>query len=835
MLQLLPVQMFSIAAMKEQTNPPKGCPPILHASRLRGGGHETVFSSKFLSSELGNDGPNDNVPEQASNQAAGQDTDANQGTANAGRMAEDSKSLDLEFTSSSAGQQYPRRAEQSQGRYGRPSRGRFSRGSRGNYRNFGENPEDGNSRTWTREMPEPLSHSRPTRFNSLDEDKMKRLERLMSEDLDAPRREDFGPGSRTFSAPLTGANAVDLDPNDQPKQRPDNLEPVFTRQDDAPNLPERRPSRESEGAARAGVHPSRLSAMAEEVYSSAPPPQPRRYLGGRGGGDRGRGGMRTGMLSEEAASTRAPAFGGRGGRPTLGFDTRNEREYQRGLFYDQWKVARDVDLDITQVLQRKKPAEKTSATTSVEDMGVDEVSSWMMSLELPVNAIEIVKKEGLNGKDVAALTVEEMETELGLSRLQAKKLMNRIQEFKKPAEVKEAASKSMELRGLQPLNARKDSNMDWNAVLDEKESATTYDSKTDAYEYEQASGTITEKEAKKLRKQIRDLKRQKKVSEGDTKQAIKLEIAKLEALLSQSESEKLNQYQNLTEDGGVRMRVISEGKGYQPEKWARVEVHFTGKVQGGEIFHNTRTGGYPVKFIVGAKQVIPGLDVGIKAMKAGGRADFIFSPEYGYGSKGRKPVDDEPEVLPGSWLEYNVELMAFEAKPLGFPLSSAADNRPSGQGAPDTQEDFPALPSRDRNQPTGVAGTSNTGKVMQGWANVVKNSAAKANETVVKEQVHKRSHSRTPASVYHGGGENHQTPLTPGKSPRKLQDLDMHAALLNMDSLSLDGTEATEEEIVDSDPELAALAAGRSTTTKFNLARAAGLTKPNEGGESDDS
>ena len=104
------------------------------ASRLRGGGHETVFSSKFLrwmkictaeiilfhaSSELGNDGPNDNVPgllylvcirhdfwflvEQASNQAAGQNTDANQGTANAGRMAEDSKSLDLEFTSSSAG------------------------------------------------------------------------------------------------------------------------------------------------------------------------------------------------------------------------------------------------------------------------------------------------------------------------------------------------------------------------------------------------------------------------------------------------------------------------------------------------------------------------------------------------------------------------------------------------------------------------------------------------------------------------------------------------------------------------------------------------------------
>ena len=53
-----------------------------------------------------------------------------------------------------------------------------------------------------------------------------------------------------------------------------------------------------------------------------------------------------------------------------------------------------------QVLQRKKTAEKTSATTSIEDMGVDEVSSWMMSLELPVNAIEIVKKVGGQTFDV---------------------------------------------------------------------------------------------------------------------------------------------------------------------------------------------------------------------------------------------------------------------------------------------------------------------------------------------------------------------------------------------------------------------------------------------------
>ena len=130
--------------------------------------------------------------------------------------------------------------------------------------------------------------------------------------------------------------------------------------------------------------------------------------------------------------------------------------------------------------------------------------------------------------------------------------MNRIQEFKKPAEVKEAASKVVSVQlcpfvthskvdgtsgsaavecsqrlkhGMEVTKGLLISNLpgqDWNAVLDEKESATTYDSKTDAYEYEQASGTITEKEAKKLRKQIRDLKRQKKVSEGDTKQTIKV-------------------------------------------------------------------------------------------------------------------------------------------------------------------------------------------------------------------------------------------------------------------------------------------------------------------------
>eukprot|EP00960_Hanusia_phi_P065073 765988-Hanusia_phi.AAC.20 len=454
-----------------------------------------------------------------------------------------------------------------------------------------------------REMPEPLAHSRPTRFKSLDEDKMKRLERLMSEDLDAPRREEFGPGSRTFSAPLTGANAVELDPNDQPKLRPDNLEPVFMRNDNAPSPPERRPFRESAGEGKAGVHPSRLSALADEVYTSAPPNAPRRYFGR--GMERGRGGMRAGMGGEEAPPARPPPFAGR------------ELKAWEGAILTRISSA---------VLQRRKPAEKNSGTSSIEDMSVNEVSSWMLSLDIAANAIEIVKKV-----EQQTLLVERRSQDCFLYcncpclnalkgfRLQAKKLMNRIQESKKPTEKNEISTKSLqkslELEGLQPLNARKhESKADWSAVLDDKESATTFDSKTDADEYEQASGTLSEKEAKKLRKQIRDLKRQKKVSEGDTKQAIKLEIAKLEALLAQSE--------------------------------------------GGEVFHNTRTGGYPVKFIVGAKQVIQGLDIGIQSMKAGGIADFIFAPEYGYGSKGRKPVDDEPEVLPGSYLEYNVELMA---------------------------------------------------------------------------------------------------------------------------------------------------------------------------------
>ena len=97
-----------------------------------------------------------------------------------------------------------------------------------------------------------------------------------------------------------------------------------------------------------------------------------------------------------------------------------------------------------------------------------------------------------------------------------------------------------------------------------------------------------------------------------------------------------------------------------PQVMAKVQVHFVGKVVGEEKeFHSTHASGHAVSFLLGTGQTIKGLEVALLAMRAGSRAVVVIGPEYGYGNRGRTPLDDEPEVPPGATLEYEISLISF--------------------------------------------------------------------------------------------------------------------------------------------------------------------------------
>jgi peptidylprolyl isomerase len=117
-----------------------------------------------------------------------------------------------------------------------------------------------------------------------------------------------------------------------------------------------------------------------------------------------------------------------------------------------------------------------------------------------------------------------------------------------------------------------------------------------------------------------------------------------------------NDFILLTEDGGVKKRLLLEGNGESPSDGLEVQVYYTGKLEeNGKVFDSTNSGN-PFRFILGEGQVIKGWDIGVKSMRKGEKAEFILAPNYAYGEKG---ISDIP---PNATLNFEIELVEFAPK-----------------------------------------------------------------------------------------------------------------------------------------------------------------------------
>lgn len=63
-----------------------------------------------------------------------------------------------------------------------------------------------------------------------------------------------------------------------------------------------------------------------------------------------------------------------------------------------------------------------------------------------------------------------------------------------------------------------------------------------------------------------------------------------------------------------------------------VKVHYTGQLENGEVFDNSRQRD-PLEFIIGSGNVIPGFENGIIDMEVGDTKRITISPEEGYGER----------------------------------------------------------------------------------------------------------------------------------------------------------------------------------------------------------
>ena len=64
----------------------------------------------------------------------------------------------------------------------------------------------------------------------------------------------------------------------------------------------------------------------------------------------------------------------------------------------------------------------------------------------------------------------------------------------------------------------------------------------------------------------------------------------------------------------------------------RVRVHYTGRLEGGEVFDSSQ-GGEPLEFTVGAGEVIPGFDEAVRGMSVGDTRTIEIESEDAYGPR----------------------------------------------------------------------------------------------------------------------------------------------------------------------------------------------------------
>ena len=112
---------------------------------------------------------------------------------------------------------------------------------------------------------------------------------------------------------------------------------------------------------------------------------------------------------------------------------------------------------------------------------------------------------------------------------------------------------------------------------------------------------------------------------------------------------------------GVRYWTTKAGTGERPAAGQKVWIHYTGRLPDGKIFDTSMITGKPLKFTLGAAQVIAGMDEMVGLMRVGQKVTVVIPGLLGYGPVGQlADPDDETSsayrIPPNSDLIFDLEL-----------------------------------------------------------------------------------------------------------------------------------------------------------------------------------
>ena len=85
-----------------------------------------------------------------------------------------------------------------------------------------------------------------------------------------------------------------------------------------------------------------------------------------------------------------------------------------------------------------------------------------------------------------------------------------------------------------------------------------------------------------------------------------------------------------TTASGLKYAIVEQGSGEFPSDGNAVMINYTGYLEDSTKFDSSVELDQPLEFVIGNKQVIDGLDEGIRFLRKGGKARFILPPSLAY-------------------------------------------------------------------------------------------------------------------------------------------------------------------------------------------------------------
>ena len=133
---------------------------------------------------------------------------------------------------------------------------------------------------------------------------------------------------------------------------------------------------------------------------------------------------------------------------------------------------------------------------------------------------------------------------------------------------------------------------------------------------------------------------------------------------------KENKIEAKSTESGLHYVILEEGNGPEAEKGDTVVVDFTGTTLEGKMFYTSNMdvakeegtfqegGSYePLDFVIGAGQMIKGVDEGVELLKEGAKARFFLPSTLAYGERGAGE-----DIKPNQIITFDVELLEIKNK-----------------------------------------------------------------------------------------------------------------------------------------------------------------------------